>query len=183
MFARNAISLAEQPISKGCSSVPDIVTLTINPAVIFCQRYPRRADPEMRCSAPKRDPGGGGINVARAAHRWGHRGGDLSNGRRAGIAASAGGRARGHRKSGDAVARLRRGKILRRTKQRPASSIASCCQVGASSRRVGGGSYKLATLPGSETFGGGTAKACLRVYQSIFLTRGSTSKQRPATRR
>src|SRR5262244_1328325 len=25
----------------------------------------------MRCSAPKRDPGGGGINVARVAHRLG----------------------------------------------------------------------------------------------------------------
>ena len=52
--------------------MPDIVTLTINPAVdIFV--HVGRVEPtqKLRCSSPKRDPGGGGINVARAAHRLG----------------------------------------------------------------------------------------------------------------
>jgi len=52
--------------------VPDIVTITINPAIdIFVNVA--RVEPvrKMRCSAPKRDPGGGGINVARVAHRLG----------------------------------------------------------------------------------------------------------------
>ena len=52
--------------------VPDIVTLTINPAVdIFVNVGHVEPTKKMRCSAPKRDPGGGGINVARAAHRLG----------------------------------------------------------------------------------------------------------------
>jgi 6-phosphofructokinase 2 len=52
--------------------VPDIVTLTINPAVDIFVNVPH-VEPvrKMRCSAPKRDPGGGGINVARVAHRLG----------------------------------------------------------------------------------------------------------------
>ena len=52
--------------------MPDIVTITINPAIdIFVNVA--RVEPvrKMRCSAPKRDPGGGGINVARVAHRLG----------------------------------------------------------------------------------------------------------------
>jgi 6-phosphofructokinase 2 len=52
--------------------MPDIVTITINPAVdIFVNVS--RVEPirKLRCSAPKRDPGGGGINVARIAHRLG----------------------------------------------------------------------------------------------------------------
>jgi 6-phosphofructokinase 2 len=52
--------------------VPDIVTITINPAVdIFVNVDDVEATRKMRCSAPKRDPGGGGINVARAAYRLG----------------------------------------------------------------------------------------------------------------
>ena len=52
--------------------VPDIVTLTINPAVDIFVNVPRvEPTKKMRCSAPKRDPGGGGINVARAAQRLG----------------------------------------------------------------------------------------------------------------
>jgi len=52
--------------------VPDIVTLTINPAVDIFVNVPRvEPTSKMRCSAPKRDPGGGGINVARVAHRLG----------------------------------------------------------------------------------------------------------------
>jgi 6-phosphofructokinase 2 len=57
---------------EGVSSVPDIVTLTINPAIDIFVNVPR-VEPtrKLRCSAPKRDPGGGGINVARVAHRLG----------------------------------------------------------------------------------------------------------------
>ena len=52
--------------------MPDIVTLTINPAVdLFVNVAHVEPTRKLRCSAPKRDPGGGGINVARAAHRLG----------------------------------------------------------------------------------------------------------------
>jgi len=52
--------------------VPDIVTLTINPAIdMFVDVDHVEPTGKMRCSAPKRDPGGGGINVARVAHRLG----------------------------------------------------------------------------------------------------------------
>ena len=52
--------------------MPDIVTLTINPAIDIFVNV-ERVEPirKLRCSAPKRDPGGGGINVARVAHRLG----------------------------------------------------------------------------------------------------------------
>jgi 6-phosphofructokinase 2 len=56
----------------GCQNVPDIVTLTINPAIdIFVNVGRVEATRKLRCSPPKRDPGGGGINVARVAHRLG----------------------------------------------------------------------------------------------------------------
>ena len=52
--------------------MPDIVTLTINPAVdIFVNVARVEPTAKMRASAPKRDPGGGGINVARVAYRLG----------------------------------------------------------------------------------------------------------------
>jgi 6-phosphofructokinase 2 len=52
--------------------VSDIVTITINPAVdIFVSTARVEPTRKMRTSAPKRDPGGGGINVARAAFRLG----------------------------------------------------------------------------------------------------------------
>lgn len=52
--------------------MPDIVTLTINPAVdIFVNVEHVEPTTKLRCSSPKRDPGGGGINVARVAHRLG----------------------------------------------------------------------------------------------------------------
>ena len=52
--------------------MPDIVTLTINPAIdIFVNVGRVEATRKLRCSPPKRDPGGGGINVARVAHRLG----------------------------------------------------------------------------------------------------------------
>ena len=52
--------------------MPDIVTITINPAIdIFVNVDRVEPTKKMRCSSPKRDPGGGGINVARVAHRLG----------------------------------------------------------------------------------------------------------------
>ncbi len=52
--------------------MPDIATITINPAIdIFVSVDRVEATRKLRCSAPKRDPGGGGINVARVAHRLG----------------------------------------------------------------------------------------------------------------
>jgi 6-phosphofructokinase 2 len=52
--------------------MPDIVTLTINPAVdIFVNVERVEPTRKLRCSPPKRDPGGGGINVARVAYRLG----------------------------------------------------------------------------------------------------------------
>jgi 6-phosphofructokinase 2 len=50
----------------------EIVTITINPAVdIFVNVSRLEPARKLRCSAPKRDPGGGGINVARVVHRLG----------------------------------------------------------------------------------------------------------------
>ena len=52
--------------------MPDIVALTINPAIdIFVNVAQVEPTRKLRCSSPKRNPGGGGINVARAAHRLG----------------------------------------------------------------------------------------------------------------
>ena len=52
--------------------MPEIVTVTINPAIdIFVNVDRVEATRKLRCSPPKRDPGGGGINVARVAHRLG----------------------------------------------------------------------------------------------------------------
>lgn len=52
--------------------MPDIVTLTINPAIDIFVNVPRvQATRKLRCSPPKREPGGGGINVARVAYRLG----------------------------------------------------------------------------------------------------------------
>ena len=50
----------------------DIVTITINPAVDLFVDVERVVPiRKLRCSSPKRDPGGGGINVARVAYRLG----------------------------------------------------------------------------------------------------------------
>jgi 6-phosphofructokinase 2 len=50
----------------------DIVTLTINPAIDASTSVEQLAPfHKMRCSPARRDPGGGGINVARVAKRFG----------------------------------------------------------------------------------------------------------------
>ncbi len=47
----------------------DILTITLNPTVDFSTSAKRvRAGHKVRCDAPLRDPGGGGVNVARAIH-------------------------------------------------------------------------------------------------------------------
>lgn len=49
-----------------------IVTLTLNPALDLDTSTPElRARDKLRCSEPRSDPGGGGINVARAIHALG----------------------------------------------------------------------------------------------------------------
>lgn len=49
--------------------MPDIVTVTLNPAVDVATSIERVLDTrKLRCSAGRRDPGGGGINVARVVH-------------------------------------------------------------------------------------------------------------------
>ena len=49
-----------------------IATLTLNPAIDKNTRVDRVvADDKLRCDAPRREPGGGGINVARVIHRLG----------------------------------------------------------------------------------------------------------------
>jgi len=50
----------------------DIITLTPNPAIDLSTTVDRIVPiHKMRCAAPKRDPGGGGINVARVVKRFG----------------------------------------------------------------------------------------------------------------
>jgi 6-phosphofructokinase 2 len=59
-------STAEDP------AMPPIVTLTMNPALDIATSTERVVPTEkLRCSAPRYDPGGGGINVARAVHMLG----------------------------------------------------------------------------------------------------------------
>lgn len=53
-----------------------IMTLTINPAIDFATSVEKMSPVhKLRCDAPRRDPGGGGINVARVISRLG---GDVS---------------------------------------------------------------------------------------------------------
>lgn len=50
----------------------DIVTLTINPSIDTSTAVDRMAPiHKLRCAPPHRDPGGGGVNVARVAVRFG----------------------------------------------------------------------------------------------------------------
>jgi len=62
-----------------------IVTFTMNPALDIATSTDRVIPThKLRCSPPRYDPGGGGINVARAAHALGGRCGRHLSGRRAG---------------------------------------------------------------------------------------------------
>uniref|UniRef100_E1THQ9 Phosphofructokinase n=1 Tax=Burkholderia sp. (strain CCGE1003) TaxID=640512 RepID=E1THQ9_BURSG len=52
--------------------MPQIVTITLNPAVDVATSVDRVTDTrKLRCSPARRDPGGGGINVARVIQRLG----------------------------------------------------------------------------------------------------------------
>ena len=52
--------------------MPSIVTLTMNPAVDESTTVPYvLPDRKLRCQAPTYEPGGGGINVARAIRKLG----------------------------------------------------------------------------------------------------------------
>src|ERR1700740_169478 len=52
----------------------DIVTVTLNPALDISTSVDRVVDTrKLRCSPARRDPGGGGINVARVITRLGGR--------------------------------------------------------------------------------------------------------------
>lgn len=52
--------------------MPEIVTLTVNPAIDIATSVERMMDThKMRCARGRGDPGGGGINVARVVHRLG----------------------------------------------------------------------------------------------------------------
>lgn len=52
--------------------MPEVVTLTINPSIDVSTSV-ERVTPvrKLRCRSERRDPGGGGINVARVLHRFG----------------------------------------------------------------------------------------------------------------
>ena len=53
-------------------AMPDIVTITINPAIDLTTSVDRiEPTRKLRCTAVARDPGGGGINVARVVRRFG----------------------------------------------------------------------------------------------------------------
>src|SRR5580765_972532 len=52
--------------------MPQILTLTMNPALDIATETERVIPTEkLRCAEPRYDPGGGGINVARAVHMLG----------------------------------------------------------------------------------------------------------------
>lgn len=52
--------------------MPAIATLTMNPALdVATETDAVRPTDKLRCSAPRHDPGGGGINVARVVHTLG----------------------------------------------------------------------------------------------------------------
>jgi 6-phosphofructokinase 2 len=63
---------AQRPVAVTEIGPTRIVTLTMNPAVDLSTSVTRMAPfTKMRCAAGRRDPGGGGINVARVLNRLG----------------------------------------------------------------------------------------------------------------
>ena len=52
--------------------MPAIVTLTLNPAIDLSSTVDRVVPGhKLRCTAPRYEPGGGGINIGRAVHTLG----------------------------------------------------------------------------------------------------------------
>lgn len=59
---------------RNWKAVQDILTLTLNPAVDLATSVENVvAGPKLYCKAPRIDPGGGGVNAARAIHKLGGR--------------------------------------------------------------------------------------------------------------
>jgi 6-phosphofructokinase 2 len=59
-------------VAHGRVQLTQIITLTPNPAIDVSTSIDRLTPfTKMRCAAPKHDPGGGGINVARVVKRLG----------------------------------------------------------------------------------------------------------------
>ena len=165
--------------------MPDIVTLTINPAIdIFVNVDRVEPTHKLRCSPPKRDPGGGGINVARVAHRLGA---DVMaiypiGGADRQIAAAAG-RARRHRQPGDAVARRDarefhglRGRDRRAIPLRAAGLGAAPGRMG-SRARPAGVAAEAAEIRGRER------QHAARRAGRFFRARGAPAPRRSAPRR
>lgn len=64
--------MTEPPQGPAMPDVPSLVTLTVNPALDLSTRVEEmRPFSKLRCHGERRDPGGGGINVARVAIRLG----------------------------------------------------------------------------------------------------------------
>ena len=62
----------ELTLSSNSMTMPSIVTLTFSPCIDKSATVPDLVpEKKLRCSAPKLEPGGGGINVARALKRLG----------------------------------------------------------------------------------------------------------------
>jgi len=60
------------PASSRCQPMPQIVTVTLNPALDVSAATPSVVpDHKLRCSNLRQEPGGGGVNVARVAQRFG----------------------------------------------------------------------------------------------------------------
>jgi 6-phosphofructokinase 2 len=63
---------AATPGAGGAASAPRLVTLTLNPAIdVSATVETVMPDDKLRCEAPVYEPGGGGINVARAIRKLG----------------------------------------------------------------------------------------------------------------
>lgn len=75
MIHLNAKRSAARKLGKrNWNAVLDILTLTLNPAVDLASSVENVvAGPKLYCKASRVDPGGGGVNVARAIHKLGGR--------------------------------------------------------------------------------------------------------------
>lgn len=72
VVGKPALHSHPNPCLHADHSMTDVVTVTLNPAVDVATSVEHIVDThKLRCAAPRRDPGGGGINVARDVHRLG----------------------------------------------------------------------------------------------------------------
>lgn len=69
---RHTVSVYQQRNRQAIATMQHIVTLTVNPAVDVNTSVDQVApEKKLRCGRPRREPGGGGLNVARAVKRLG----------------------------------------------------------------------------------------------------------------